>query len=70
MTKHYHIHVRGTQRKQIDADLVARLVVMLGSQLAEDASRVIAAEREAQEAGARAGQRPDGGTDGEDWRTA
>jgi hypothetical protein len=47
MAKQYHIHIRGPQREEIDADLVARLVVMLGRELADDAKQAIAAEREA-----------------------
>lgn len=58
MTKQYRIQLRGKQREQIDADLVARLVVMLGSQLAEDAGRAITAEREAQEADMETSQEP------------
>jgi hypothetical protein len=37
MAKQYHIHLRGKQREQIDSDLVAQLVVMLGTQLADEA---------------------------------
>ena len=59
MTKQYHIHLRGRQREQIDADLVAQLVVMLGSQLAEDARQATWAKREAQEADTEVGQAPD-----------
>jgi hypothetical protein len=59
MAKQYHIQLRGKQREQIDADLVAQLVVMLGSQLAEDARQAITAEREAQETDTEANQTPD-----------
>jgi hypothetical protein len=37
MGKQYRIHIRGQQRKSIDADLMAQLVVMMGRQLAEEA---------------------------------
>ena len=37
MSKQYRIHIRGKHRERIDADLMARLVVMLGRELAEDA---------------------------------
>lgn len=45
MTKQHRIHLRGEQRKQIDADLMAQLVVMLGSELAEDARQAAEAAR-------------------------
>lgn len=32
--KHRHVRVRGHQREQLDADLVAQLVIMMGRQLA------------------------------------
>jgi len=47
MAKHYEIHIQGKQRKQIDADLMAQLVVMLGSKLAEDARQAVEAAQEA-----------------------
>jgi hypothetical protein len=50
MAKEYRIHIRGKQREIIDADLMAHLVVMLGRQLAQDASEAAEAAREAQEA--------------------
>jgi hypothetical protein len=62
MAKQYRIVIRGKQRKEIDADLMARLVVMLGSQLAEDAAqavvvvREIAAERDPGEVAAHSGE--------------
>ena len=46
MAKQYRIHIRGEQRAEIDADLMAQLVVMLGRQLAEDARQAIEAARE------------------------
>lgn len=47
MTKHYQVQMRGKQRDDIDADLMAQLVVMLGRQLAEDARQAVLAAREA-----------------------
>ena len=47
MAKEYRIHIRGKQREVIDADLMARLVVMLGRQLAKDAKEAVDAAREA-----------------------
>jgi hypothetical protein len=51
MAKQHRIHIRGKQREQIDADLMARLVVMLGRQLADDARIAAGAAREAEAAG-------------------
>jgi len=45
MAKQYRIQIRGKQREEIDADLMAQLVVMLGRQLAEDARGAIEAAR-------------------------
>jgi hypothetical protein len=53
MAKQYRIHIKGKQREAIDADLMARLVVMLGRQLAEDARQAAEAAR-----GAEAADRP------------
>jgi hypothetical protein len=39
MAKQYRIRVRGKQREQIDADLMAQLVVMMGNELAERARK-------------------------------
>jgi hypothetical protein len=50
MAKHYRIHINGKQREEIDADLMARIVLMLGRQLAEDARAAIEAAREAEAA--------------------
>jgi hypothetical protein len=50
MAKEYRIHIRGKQREIIDADLMARLVVMLGRQLAQDAKEAADAARNAQDA--------------------
>lgn len=47
MAKEYRIRIRGKQREEIDADLMAQLVVMMGRQLAEDARQAIEAAREA-----------------------
>src|SRR2546429_8043349 len=47
MAKQYRIQIRGKQREQIDADLMARLVVMLGRQLAEDARQAVEAAADA-----------------------
>jgi hypothetical protein len=47
MAKQYRIHIRGKQREEIDADLMAQLVVMMGRQLAEDARQAIEAASEA-----------------------
>lgn len=44
MAKEYRIHIRGKQRETIDADLMARLVVMLGRQLAQDAKEAADAQ--------------------------
>ncbi len=38
MAKQYRIRIRGRQREQIDADLMAQLVIMLGRQLAAEAA--------------------------------
>lgn len=38
MAKQYRIHIRGKQREEIDADLMAHLVIMLGRQLAAEAA--------------------------------
>jgi hypothetical protein len=51
MTQQHHITIRGTQREQIDADLMAQLVVMLGRQLADDARQAVEAARESVVAG-------------------
>jgi hypothetical protein len=45
MGKEYRIHIRGEQREEIDADLVAQLVVLLGRQLAEQAKQAKAEQR-------------------------
>jgi hypothetical protein len=45
MAREYRIHIRGKQRAVIDADLMARLVVMLGRQLANDAMKASEAAR-------------------------
>ena len=37
MAKQYRIHIRGRQRAEIDADLMAQLVVLMGRQLAAEA---------------------------------
>lgn len=37
MTKERRIRIRGKQREQIDADLMAQLVVLMGRQLAAEA---------------------------------
>jgi hypothetical protein len=50
MAKEYRIHIRGKQREIIDADLMARLVVMLGRQLAQDAKEAADAAQDAQDA--------------------
>lgn len=47
MAKQYRIHIRGKQREEIDADLMARLVIMLGTQLAEDAAEAAQVAHEA-----------------------
>jgi len=52
MAKQYQIRIRGKQREDIDADLMARLVVMLGRQLADDARLAAEAAREAETADA------------------
>jgi hypothetical protein len=46
MAKQYNITIRGKQRDQIDADLMAHLVVMLGRKLAEEARQDMEAEQE------------------------
>lgn len=33
---HWQLHVRGTQREPLEADLVAQIVVMLGRQLSQE----------------------------------
>lgn len=43
MAKEYRIKIHGEQREVIDADLMARLVLMLGRQLARDAKEAAAA---------------------------
>jgi hypothetical protein len=43
VAKEYRIKVYGKQREVIDPDLMARLVVMLGRQLAEDAKEAVEA---------------------------
>jgi hypothetical protein len=55
MAKQYRIHIRGRQREQIDADLMAQLVVTLGRQLAAEAAE--AAEAERKDAAAQDGRR-------------
>jgi len=69
MTKQYHIHLTGKQREQIDVDLMAQIVVMLGSQMAEDARQAIAVGREAREAETGACQTPEAQPDSEGRRT-
>jgi hypothetical protein len=59
MAKQYRIQIRGKQREQIDADLMAHLVVMLGRKLAEDARLAVEAEREAEVAENAAGDEAD-----------
>jgi hypothetical protein len=48
MAKEYRIHIRGKQREDIDVDLMAQLVVMLGRQLAQEAKEAAEPEGEAQ----------------------
>ena len=43
MGKQYRIRIRGKQRENIDTDLMAQLVVMLGRKLAADAAQAAAA---------------------------
>ena len=62
MAKEYRIHIRGKQRETIDADLMARLVVMLGRQLAQDFTEAAEAARDAQDA--------EGLAQGDEGRTA
>jgi len=50
MAKQYRIQIRGKQREEIDADLMAQLVVMLGRKLAEDARQAVEAAQEAEAA--------------------
>jgi hypothetical protein len=50
MTKKYRIRLEGKQREQIDADLMAQLVVMFGRQLAEDARQAAEVARDSQTA--------------------
>ncbi len=49
MAKNYRIRIRGEQREQIDADLMAHLVVMLGRQLAAEAAEAEHARETADE---------------------
>jgi hypothetical protein len=44
MAKEYRIHIRGDQREAIDADLMARLVIMMGRQLATGERRTVDAQ--------------------------
>lgn len=53
MTKQYRIQIRGKQRENVDADLMAQLVVMLGRQLAEDARQAMIAVQEGEAAEAK-----------------
>lgn len=46
MAKQYRIHIRGKQREQIDVDLMAQLVVMMGRQLAAEAAESADGARE------------------------
>jgi hypothetical protein len=66
MAKQYRIHIKGKQREAIDADLMARLVVMLGRELAEDARQAaeVAREVEAVDCSAPGGADTDDGSRG------
>jgi hypothetical protein len=67
MIKQHRIRIRGKQREQIDADLMAQLVVMLGRKLAEDARQAACAAQEAEAAAhaERAGADQDGSAVGD-----
>lgn len=50
MAKQYRITIRGKQREEIDADLMARLVIWFGRELSEDAREAIVAQYKAKQA--------------------
>lgn len=60
MAREYQIRIRGQQREQIDADLMAQLVIMFGRELARDAEQAIDAARQAEAEDARREPEPEG----------